>query len=146
MKESEKEEEKEESEKEEEKEKKKRIRKRRGEGEKKNQKKKRRRRNIIKREKSELKEKLKESRNIDLPDDMFKPLYNTQYQWKDYEKEICSKCLKFVPTVRRHDEAKKLETFYVRSGRRLRLQSFFIELKKNKQWLKIKLSGNKVMK
>ena len=68
---------------------------------------------------------MKEARNIDLPDDMFKPLDNTQYQWNDHEKEICS----FVPTVRRHDEAKKLEDF-LHFGRRLRLAVFFHRIEK----------------
>ena len=88
-------------------------------GSKRNKKKKRRRQQIINRKKMELKDLLREANNVEMPDDMFHPLDNTNYNWQEQEKEVCSLGLKFVPTIRRHNLANKYKDF-LQFGRRLR--------------------------
>ena len=44
---------------------------------------------------------------VELPDDMYALLDNTQYEWSDVEKKVASLGLKFVPTVKGHNSAKQ---------------------------------------
>ena len=58
---------------------------------------------------------------------MYAPLDNTQYEWSDVEKKVASLGLKFVPTVKRHNSAKKY-TDFLEFSRKLRLALFFYDL------------------
>ena len=55
---------------------------------------------------------------------MYEPLDNANYQWSETEKRVASSGLKFVPTVRRHNNAKKF-TDFMEFSRKLRLAVFF---------------------
>ena len=54
---------------------------------------------------------LEKAHYVDLPDNMYEPLDNTNHSWSVVEKKITSFGLKFVPTIRRHDSPKKLTDF-----------------------------------
>ena len=75
-----------------------------------------------------MKEILSKARDIVLPDDMYDPLDNTNYNWKENEKEVCSLGLKFVPTIRRHNNAKKYIDI-LKFARKLRLAVYFHRMK-----------------
>ena len=97
-----------------------------------NQNRRRRRKKIIERKRDEFIELSREVNDIDVPEDMFNPLDHTDYEWKDQEKKICPKGLKFVPTIKRHNEAKKFED-HLKFCRKLRLAVFFHRLEKQKE-------------
>ena len=59
---------------------------------------------------------------------MYDPLDNTNYEWQEGEKEVCSLGLKFVPMIRKHNIAKKYDDF-LKFARKLRLAVFFHRLK-----------------
>ena len=101
-------------------------------GSKRNQNKKRRRRRMIESKKAELKDLLSKANEKELPQDMFHPLDNTDYNWQEQEKDVCSLGLKFVPTIRRHNLAKKLKDL-LQFGHRLRLAVFFHRLEKEQE-------------
>ena len=64
-----------------------------------NEKKWKRKKRILRQREDEMKEILSKARDIVLPDDMYDPLDNTNYNWKENEKEVCSLGLKLVPTI-----------------------------------------------
>ena len=60
---------------------------------------------------------------------MYESLDNINYQWSSQtEKSVASLGLKSVPTVRRHNNAKKF-TDFIEFSRKLRLAVFFYRLK-----------------
>ena len=86
----------------------------------------RRRKHIRRKKKTKRKEKRKRKReenegefrrilegakDVQLPEDMYEVLDNTNYEWSEKEKEVCSLGLKFVPTVVGVNRPKKLEDF-----------------------------------
>ena len=73
----------------------------------------------------------KNANSSDLAEDMFHPLDNTDYVWNKEEKEICPNKLglKFVPTIRRHNKAKKFDD-YLQFCCRLRPAEFLYCIKK----------------
>ena len=58
---------------------------------------------------------------------MYATLDNTQYEWSDVEKKVASLGLKFVPTVKRHNSARKY-TDFLEFCRKLKLALFFYDL------------------
>ena len=58
-------------------------------GSKRNQKKKRRRRRMIERKKAEIKDLLSKANEKELPENMFHPLDNTDYNWQELARERC---------------------------------------------------------
>ena len=68
--------------------------------------KRRKRKRILMEKEEELKNMLKKAKDVVLPDDMFNPSDNIDYNWDENEQKVCSLGLKFVPTIRRHNAAK----------------------------------------
>ena len=87
---------------------------------------------MIERKKAEIKDLLSKANEKELPEDMFHPLDNTDYNWQEQEKDGCSLGLKFVPTIRRHNLAKKFKDL-LQFGRRLRLAVFFHRVEKEQE-------------
>ena len=54
---------------------------------------------------------LEKAHDVDLPDNMYEPLDNTNHSWSVVEKKITSLGLRFVPTICRYDSPKKLTDF-----------------------------------
>ena len=68
---------------------------------------------------------LAKAKDFDLPNDMYAPKNNTDYQLNDAEKSVLELGLKFVPTTKRYNRAMKyldLQSFF--SQLRLRLESY----------------------
>ena len=91
---------------------------------KRNQKKKTRRHRKLARKREEWENILEKSKEVHLPDNMYEPLNNTNYQLSEIEKKVTSLGLKFVPTVKRHNTLKKY-TDFLGFCRKLRLAFFY---------------------
>ena len=55
---------------------------------------------------AEFKESLRDAQNIQLDINVYKPLDNTGYGWKEEELEVAQLGLKFIPTIKRYDTRK----------------------------------------
>ena len=75
---------------------------------KRNQKKKRKRHRKLARKREEWENVLERSNKVQLPDNMYEPLNNINYQLSEIEKKVTSLGLKFVPTVKCHNTPKKI--------------------------------------
>ena len=79
---------------------------------KRNRKKKIRRKRKLEKKKEEWRKLLRKSHEVNSREDMYEPVDNTNYQWSETQKRVASLGLKFVPTVRRHNNAKKLQILW----------------------------------
>ena len=97
---------------------------------KRNQKKrKRRQRKLIKKREEWLKT-LEKAHQVELPDKMYEPFNNTNYELSEVGKKVTSLGLKFVPTIRRSNTPSKYIDF-LEFSRKLRLAVLFYHLKNN---------------